>query len=80
MLAQLNPPLGKFGVLGNHEFYLGFEQALENYKLSGIPVLRQSLVRLDNGISIAGVDDIKTISLSKKEFEKVFAKADKTGP
>jgi predicted MPP superfamily phosphohydrolase len=56
-LAELSPPLGKFAVTGNHEFYAGLEQALSFTEGSGFTVLRQQTVAV-GPLLLAGVDDL----------------------
>lgn len=57
-VAGLNPPLGKFGVLGNHEFYVGLEISRDFHELAGIRLLRnESLVLPETGIQLLGIDD-----------------------
>jgi len=56
LLAALNPPLGKFAITGNHEFYAGLDNALEFTGQSGFTILRhQGMVAA--GINLVGVDD-----------------------
>ena len=57
MLAQLRPPLGKFAVLGNHEFYAGLDNALKMHDAAGFRLLRGECVTLAYGVRLAGVDD-----------------------
>ncbi|AAC07116.1 metallophosphoesterase [Aquifex aeolicus] len=57
MLAELNPPLGKFAVLGNHEYYVGLNQSLDFLRKAGFRVLRGEAVEINNFLVIAGVDD-----------------------
>ena len=40
LLAAINPPLGKFAITGNHEFYAGLQDALDFTKASGFTILR----------------------------------------
>ena len=54
---ELEPPLGKFAVLGNHEFYGHLNYSLDFHKDSGFKVLRQHGVVVGGRINIAGVDD-----------------------
>ena len=54
---QLNPPLGKFGVTGNHEFYAGLDQALDFLDQSGFTLLRNRAVIVGDNLKIVGVDD-----------------------
>ena len=56
-LAKIDPPLGKFAVLGNHEFYVGHEQAIGFLEMSGFRVLRGEGVEVGEFLNIVGVDD-----------------------
>ncbi len=55
--ATLSAPLGKFAVLGNHEFYLGLPTALAFHDRAGLTLLRQRAVELAPGLWLAGVDN-----------------------
>ena len=55
-LARLEAPLGKYAVLGNHDYYLGFSRALAWHQAAGFRLLRQKAVRVAPGLIIAGVD------------------------
>ncbi len=57
LLSEINPPLGKFAVLGNHEFYRGYRQAIEFMKRAGFRILRGEWAEAGNHIAVAGVDD-----------------------
>lgn len=57
LLREIQPPLGKFAVTGNHEFYAGLERSLEFTKQAGFRVLRGEAASVDGLIQIAGVDD-----------------------
>jgi hypothetical protein len=56
MLAAIRPPLGKFAITGNHEFYAGLQDALDFTKKSGFTLLRDQGV-VAGGITVVGVDD-----------------------
>ena len=57
-VARLAPPLGVFGVLGNHEFYVGFQTSRAFHNLAGIRLLRnETLILPDTGIQLIGIDD-----------------------
>ncbi|MFA6498883.1 MAG: metallophosphoesterase [Desulfurivibrionaceae bacterium] len=56
LLAAINPPLGKFAITGNHEFYAGLQDALDFTKASGFTILRQQGVVVGD-INLVGVDD-----------------------
>lgn len=58
ILAQLAPPLGVFGVLGNHEFYVGIEPSRTFHDQAKIKLLRnETLVLPETGIQLVGIDD-----------------------
>ena len=57
MLTAIPAPLGKYAVLGNHEYYAGLEQSLSVTRAAGFQVLRNQAVDLPNGMSICGSDD-----------------------
>lgn len=60
MSAALNPPLGAFGCLGNHEYGRGVEKVLRIFDRSPVRLLRSSGVTLErNGcrLFLAGADD-----------------------
>ncbi len=53
---RIEPPLGKFAVVGNHEVYADRNNSLEFMKAAGFRVLLNELVTIQ-GIQIAGVTD-----------------------
>jgi predicted MPP superfamily phosphohydrolase len=55
-LAVVNPPLGKYAILGNHEFYAGLGTALPFHQAAGFHLLREEAVELVPGVRLAGVD------------------------
>ncbi|MHB1586029.1 MAG: metallophosphoesterase [Acidiferrobacteraceae bacterium] len=54
--TTLNPPLGKFAVLGNHECYVGLEASARFIEKSGFELLRNRVRRV-GGLTIMGLDD-----------------------
>jgi predicted MPP superfamily phosphohydrolase len=72
MLEQVNPPLGKLAVTGNHEFYAGLPESLDFTKKTGFLMLRNEAVNV-NGIAFVGVDDQVSerfgTQAERKEFE-----------
>ncbi len=54
---SLDPPLGKFAVTGNHEFYAGLGQALDFLNRSGFTVLRNRSLAVGDSLRLVGVDD-----------------------
>jgi predicted MPP superfamily phosphohydrolase len=55
--ARLKPPLGKFAIMGNHEFYAGLEQSTAFMERGGFTVLRNQAALLPGLLNILGVDD-----------------------
>jgi uncharacterized protein len=60
-LDELKPPLGKFAITGNHEFYYGLTHALKFTEEAGFTVLRERSVTLANEITLVGIDDYAAI-------------------
>ncbi|NLW85594.1 MAG: hypothetical protein GXY38_01840 [Planctomycetes bacterium] len=56
-LSTLHAPLGKYAVLGNHEFYVGVEESEKFHAQAGLKLLRGQAVSPVDGLVIAGVDD-----------------------
>jgi hypothetical protein len=54
---RLSPPLGKYAVTGNHEYYAGLEQSLDYLRRSGFTVLRNRVAAPADFLRIVGVDD-----------------------
>ena len=57
MLRSLDAPLGKFAVMGNHEFYIGPKNAEAFHEAAGFRLLRQEAVQVNGWLRIVGVDD-----------------------
>ncbi len=57
MLAEIQPPLGKFAVTGNHEFYAGIRQSERFLRAAGFTLLRNQRYSLDDLLTIVGMDD-----------------------
>jgi len=57
MFAEFKPPLGKFAVTGNHEYFVGVDRALAFHEQAGFKVLRGEAVQVNEALTIAGVDD-----------------------
>jgi hypothetical protein len=56
MLATVRAPMGKFGCLGNHEYYTGLQNSLSFYQTAGLKTLRGESV-VAGPVRIVGVDD-----------------------
>ncbi len=57
LLASYNPPLGKYAILGNHEYILGLNRASELTGLAGFRILKDEAVSLTDRVRIVGLDD-----------------------
>jgi hypothetical protein len=55
-LKNLTPPLGKYAVMGNHEYYAGMGYALSFHKSAGFNMLRDQSAIPAPGLYIAGAD------------------------
>ena len=55
--SRIEAPLGKYAVTGNHEFYLGVDQAIAMTEKMGFTLIRDRSVRIDDLITLVGVDD-----------------------
>lgn len=60
-LARLNPPLGLFGVPGNHDYYANITEARRAMRAAGVTELTNRGVWLERGgdrLRLGGVDDL----------------------
>jgi hypothetical protein len=68
-LMGLNAPLGKFAIIGNHEFYTGIKRSQKFLEESGFVVLRSEGREVNGIINIIGIDDAETRSSKKDDNE-----------
>jgi predicted MPP superfamily phosphohydrolase len=57
-LLKLYATYGVYAIPGNHDFYAGIDKAVQYMKRSGIQVLRDQSVNVDNRMVIIGRDDL----------------------
>jgi predicted MPP superfamily phosphohydrolase len=57
LFLDVRPRLGKYAIVGNHEYYVGIEKSIAFTKESGFKVLRDENFELGGLISITGIDD-----------------------
>lgn len=75
VIDRLEAPLGKYGVLGNHEFYPGLKHSVAFFRKSGIKILDNEKVCLEKeDICLAGVTDPTGAAQPRQEQEKRTAK------
>lgn len=55
--AGLQPPLGKYAVLGNHEYYTGPAESMAFLDQAGFRVLRGEWLDVGESLRLVGVDD-----------------------
>lgn len=71
MISQVNPHLGCYACLGNHEYYRGINEVLRAYNASPIPLLVNAGIAIDiEGIPlyIAGADDPRWMRRDNSRF------------
>ena len=73
LVRALKPRLGVFGVLGNHEYYSGYESSVACYKDCGITLLRNE-GRDAGGFRIIGINDIMTERVTEKTVREVLSR------
>lgn len=56
-LSNIKAPLGKYAVLGNHEYYIDTYWSIKNLKKSGFNILEDEAVVLSNSLVLAGRRD-----------------------
>lgn len=54
---KITPPLGKYAILGNHEFYVGLNNSISFLEKSGFTILRNKSVNIKDNLILAGIDD-----------------------
>ena len=57
LLARLQPRLGVFAVLGNHDHWIDADGVAARLAKAGVTILRNCNVRLEDNLVLAGVDD-----------------------
>jgi predicted MPP superfamily phosphohydrolase len=70
-LSQLSSRFGTYAVLGNHEYYLDIEKISDYMDASGIVLLRDQALVVDDKIIIAGRDDVT--NLNRKSIDSIIA-------
>jgi hypothetical protein len=78
VLRELRARDGVFAVTGNHEYIGGVEAACKYLSDHGIVMLRDSVVRLPNGITLVGRED--RTNRSRKTLEALLAGVDENAP
>jgi uncharacterized protein len=71
--VRIKPKFGKYAIMGNHEYYLGINHALQFTKNAGFDILRDE-TRQVAGINIFGMDDITGRRLGAVPNSSAFEK------
>ncbi|MFA6003563.1 MAG: metallophosphoesterase [Elusimicrobiota bacterium] len=77
---SLKARAGKFGVLGNHEFYHGIAAAADCYASCGARLLRNEVAVLPEGLQIAGFDDLQAGRVGRAAIDEVLGRLDPDRP
>lgn len=57
LFRGLDIPYGKYAIMGNHEFYMGVERAVEFTESAGFRMLRDEGVTIGDLVNLVGMDD-----------------------
>lgn len=57
LFQSLQPPLGKLAIVGNHEYYVGLQEAVHWTRRAGFTLLRDNATTLAGVLNVVGVDD-----------------------
>lgn len=78
-LLKINAPMGVFSVMGNHDFYGENRHIAEDYmRESGMIVLRDTSVLINNEFYIAGRDDVS--NTGRKSLPEILKNTDVSKP
>lgn len=73
-VAKLQPPLGVWGIAGNHEYYAGeIGKSIEILEACGIKILRDAWAFPDNSLVLVGRDDKSKQRLAGKPRKSLAA-------
>lgn len=75
-LAEVKTRYGSFGVLGNHEYYMGYDNSVDFYKKAGITLLQNQIHTLPDGWQLIGVNDIKTARIGAAQLDRLLQQSD----
>ena len=79
-LLQIKAPMGVYATLGNHEYYgEGMNLVEDFYKKSGINLLKDSAVSVQNQFYIAGRED-ERMNPKRKKLDEILLNTDKSKP
>lgn len=79
-LARTRTKLGSIGVLGNHEYYVGYGDSKDFFEAAGVKLLENETAVLPNGVQVAGLKDIHTAHVTAQEVAAVLDQLDPNKP
>ncbi len=65
--AEMHPPLGKYAVNGNHEWYTGLRERIKFHDDAGFKLLMQGSTKVNDLLTIAGSED--SAKLGRRQYE-----------
>ena len=83
LLQKFKAPLGVYAIPGNHEYISGYKEASNYLQSNGIPILRDSVVAINDLIQIIGRDDQSSTRFwgkKRKTLDELFEGVDKNIP
>ncbi|MFA6434220.1 MAG: metallophosphoesterase [Elusimicrobiales bacterium] len=78
LVHKFKPRLGVYGVLGNHEYYFGYERSVACYKEFGIKLLRNEAADA-GGIRLIGFGDILAEKMTETDVADILKKYHRPG-
>lgn len=69
LFQEIKPPLGKYAITGNHEYYVGIEDALKFTRAAGFKVLVDENATIAGFLTLTGLDDLRHDKLSPAKGE-----------
>ncbi|MBR3632637.1 MAG: metallophosphoesterase [Elusimicrobiaceae bacterium] len=75
-LKDFHTLYGTFGVFGNHEYYMGYQNSVDFYQEAGVRLLQNQYETLPNGVQIIGINDIKTAHVTEQMLDNLLEQTD----
>ena len=72
-LREIHAPMGKFAIIGNHEYYSGLSDSIAFMRNAGFTILQNEAVVADGAVRIVGISDS---SSSRQEVGALESNAD----
>jgi hypothetical protein len=79
-LREIKPPLGVYGITGNHEFINGVDSSVNYMKELNITTLRDSSITIGNNFVLIGREDRSKGLAKRKSLKELVDSSDKNLP